>query len=193
MTRRGITLIEVLIVIAVLIIVAAITVPVYSKAKMSGKFSAAITNLKQVHAAYMLYREDYGGATDAYGSAAVMRFPHIMDVWWESALEPYGFSDDMKNSICPRIDPGLPTSPSGYITFGPSNTGLWPDRVQLYRERHYIAFDENCNTSGVNLANPYTSKRSIAVLLNGSVRNVWNTGDPIHPEFYSSLSEVSEY
>ncbi len=61
MKRRGFTLIEVLICIAIIAVVAAITFPVIAKSKESAKKATTISNLRQYGVIINLYREDYGG------------------------------------------------------------------------------------------------------------------------------------
>ena len=56
---RGFTLIELLVVIAIIAILAAILFPVFAQAKAAAKKAVAISNLKQIDLAWILYGGDY--------------------------------------------------------------------------------------------------------------------------------------
>src|ERR1043166_8993639 len=56
------TLIELLIVVAIIAILAAILLPVLSKAKQKGYQATCANNLKQIYLAFSLYADDYGSA-----------------------------------------------------------------------------------------------------------------------------------
>ena len=57
--RRAFTLIELLVVIAIIAILAAILFPVFAQAKAAAKKSVALSNVKQLATANMLYMTDY--------------------------------------------------------------------------------------------------------------------------------------
>jgi len=57
--RRGFTLIEMLIVIAIMAILAAILFPVFAKAREKARQAACSSNLKQIGLAVMMYISDY--------------------------------------------------------------------------------------------------------------------------------------
>ncbi len=59
---RAFTLTEVMVVIAIIGVVAAITFPVVSSMKNSAKITQTLQNLKSLHAGAMLYQADYHGA-----------------------------------------------------------------------------------------------------------------------------------
>lgn len=57
--RKAFTLIELLVVIAIIAILAAILFPVFAQAKDSAKKSVALSNVKQIDLAYVMYSGDY--------------------------------------------------------------------------------------------------------------------------------------
>jgi prepilin-type N-terminal cleavage/methylation domain-containing protein len=59
MKRRAFTLIELLVVIAIIAILAAILFPVFAQAKMAAKKTAALSNIKQLGLANIMYMGDY--------------------------------------------------------------------------------------------------------------------------------------
>lgn len=58
--RRGLTLIEVLIVVAIIAALAALLFPVFQSVRESAYITACRSNLKQLYHALQLYEEDYG-------------------------------------------------------------------------------------------------------------------------------------
>lgn len=62
MTRRGVTLTEVLVVIVIIALLIALLVPVVSRARMASNEPGCMTNLRQVHVAMSAYAE----ANDGY-------------------------------------------------------------------------------------------------------------------------------
>jgi prepilin-type N-terminal cleavage/methylation domain-containing protein/prepilin-type processing-associated H-X9-DG protein len=91
--KRAFTLIELLVVIAIIAILAAILFPVFAQAKLAGKKAVALSNLKQIGNAVVMYagdNDDYMPMTmipDATG------FPTTINYWttfnYHAALEPY--------------------------------------------------------------------------------------------------------
>jgi prepilin-type N-terminal cleavage/methylation domain-containing protein len=60
MRRSGFTLMELLIVIAIIALLAALLWPVFQQARKKSYEPVCINNLRQFHVAFSLYREDYG-------------------------------------------------------------------------------------------------------------------------------------
>jgi prepilin-type N-terminal cleavage/methylation domain-containing protein len=90
MKRNAFTILELLVVIAVLCALAAILVPVLSQVRRRAYMSQTTSNLHQVAVALSLYRQADGG-DGVYGDAHAMGLPIP-----PSLLEPYGFTKDMK-------------------------------------------------------------------------------------------------
>jgi prepilin-type N-terminal cleavage/methylation domain-containing protein/prepilin-type processing-associated H-X9-DG protein len=57
--RAGFTLIEMLVVIAIIAVLAAILFPVFARARAKARSTRCIANLKQIGNAYMMYSDDY--------------------------------------------------------------------------------------------------------------------------------------
>ena len=68
-STRGFTLIEVLIVIAIIGLLAGILLPVYGAVLERGRQSTCMSNLHQIGIAVQLYRDDYGGRDPVQGQA----------------------------------------------------------------------------------------------------------------------------
>jgi prepilin-type N-terminal cleavage/methylation domain-containing protein len=116
----GFTLIEILVVAAILALLAALLWPVLSKAKMSAKDAASMNNLKQLGNAYMLYVSDnddripyVGNLTTIAGlrngTFQIADFPkYAGQKSIKEALVPYVRNEHIWKSPC---DPGE----SGYV------------------------------------------------------------------------------
>lgn len=62
MFRRGFTLLEILIVVAIIALLVALLLPVFQQARKKSHEPVCTSNLRQFHVAFSLYREDYGDA-----------------------------------------------------------------------------------------------------------------------------------
>jgi prepilin-type N-terminal cleavage/methylation domain-containing protein len=101
MKTKAFTLIELLVVIAIIAILAAILFPVFARAKEAAKDAAAISNVKQIALAHIMYATDYD---DAF----VLSARSNSAGWdtWPGMLQPYTKNWDVE------LHPKLP-SPSG--------------------------------------------------------------------------------
>ena len=60
-TNRGLTLTEVLVVIAILVLLAAILLPVLAKVKRGGSHISCASNVKQICLSYLIWADDHNG------------------------------------------------------------------------------------------------------------------------------------
>jgi len=96
-SQKAFTLIELLVVIAIIAILAAILFPVFAQAKASAKAAAALSNLKQIATASMMYPSDYDDtlvlAQSWYATNPINGLQFTKDGipfnTWRSLLYPY--------------------------------------------------------------------------------------------------------
>lgn len=88
--KRGFTLIEILVVVAIIGLLAAILFPVFARVRENGKRTACTSNLKQLALAARMYSQDY---TQTY---MPIQLADAADV---SATNPYGWADAMSPYI----------------------------------------------------------------------------------------------
>lgn len=66
MRRKGFTLIELVIVIGVIVVLAALIFPVYQKARRRARGAACISNMRQIGMALLQYAQDFDGCAPPY-------------------------------------------------------------------------------------------------------------------------------
>ena len=92
--ENGFTVIELLIVITVLLILAALIFPVFSGGKSAAKHTVTTSRLKQMYQAMIMYGSDYDVHDEVTGLGNVPAFPlELIRV-----LEPYGVKGDLVHS-----------------------------------------------------------------------------------------------
>jgi prepilin-type N-terminal cleavage/methylation domain-containing protein len=135
----GFTLVELLVVIAVIAILAAILLPTLSRAKLAGRVAACKSNLHQLGVALRLYVDDfqfypgYEYPVMAYGAGAYRNY------LWDYRLLAYTagnkgvflcpgntYKNDV-NSNWSFAPIGFPNQSYGYNTYGASSEGLFID------------------------------------------------------------------
>jgi prepilin-type N-terminal cleavage/methylation domain-containing protein len=99
--RRAFTLIELLVVIAIIAILAAILFPVFAQAKAAAKTTQALSNLKQLATANVIYMHDYDDTINRkYWDLHVDLMPYIKnaDIFLDpSSSAPKPFLRDFSN------------------------------------------------------------------------------------------------
>jgi prepilin-type N-terminal cleavage/methylation domain-containing protein/prepilin-type processing-associated H-X9-DG protein len=88
--KHAFTIIELLMVIAIIGVIAALLMPAIGKARESGRRTQCTNNLRQIGIAMYIYIDEHDS-----------RFPPVVDVpdWWFHLLEPY--LDDLNVWKCP--------------------------------------------------------------------------------------------
>jgi len=103
--QRGYTLVEILVVIAIVAILAAIILPVFAKARGKARQTQCLSNLRQIGAALTMYTDDH----DGYYTRGQF-WPWDGSHLWSDAASPYLKNRDILR--CP--DQGRDTYGYGY-------------------------------------------------------------------------------
>jgi len=97
-SRRAFTVIELLVVMAILAILTAILVPIVSGAAASGRATASMSNLRQWGIALNMYVEDHNGTLPWEGDDSVAASISARD-WWANALPRYVGMDSYSDLV----------------------------------------------------------------------------------------------
>jgi prepilin-type N-terminal cleavage/methylation domain-containing protein len=178
------TLMELLVVVALIAVLATVLTPVIVGAKHRAKQTGSGMNLKQIHIALMLYQGDWQGG-GGYGDLPQMGMP--------------------PGTVLLRSRLKLPVetwqSPCGtHPDFGPAvihyeywlyEGGPEVEAASLaFEENLLLVSDVNCNSHDVKLGSTYMPRRGLGVLLSGQLVNHYKAGnlyrrkwwsDPVHP------------
>jgi len=178
--QRAFTLIELLVVIAVIGILAAVLLPVLSKAKDRARRVQCMNNLRQVNLALRMY-----------GDSNSEKFPQATSGYWAWDV-PWMVGDSMLQHGAPQ--PVFYCASSGFSD--QDNVNLWSFKTNVYRVVGYamtfpgtatvLATNQNPSTipqsisdtnTGVNYPAPSPSER---VLMADAVISQPHDGDEIH-------------
>ena len=88
-SSKAFTLLEVLIALAIVTLVAAISYPVFSSAKKRAKETETISNLRQSWLALELYRQDHDGTGKLHGTSSQLGLPNV-DQFYLQIIQPLG-------------------------------------------------------------------------------------------------------
>lgn len=119
--RKGFTLVELLVVILIILILAALLFPVFARAREKARSTHCVNNLKQIALAFRQYVDDHdGGLFNPWmpyynaGAAAAAGVPqYTFRVMWPELLAPY-LSNSTEVLRCPSAQ--RDTMPYSYTT-----------------------------------------------------------------------------
>ena len=144
MTRRsGFTLVELLVVTAIIAVLAAIMFPVFARVREKARQASCASNLRQLGVAYAMYGSDYDGGCLPMYSAGYGR------IWWMVTIQPY--VRNLQVFDCPSFhyrgwctskyfrDPSVPWA---------CETGTWQRYRGGYGYNYYSALGEWGNPVG---------------------------------------------
>jgi prepilin-type N-terminal cleavage/methylation domain-containing protein/prepilin-type processing-associated H-X9-DG protein len=137
---RGFTLVELLVVIAVIAIIAAMLFPVLARIREEGRRTVCLSNLAQIGKAHLMYLQDYDetfpdwrvedASVSVAGPRGKTRPGHR---YWTATLQPYlrctSVFRDTSSTGLPPLGDGEKIADYALMTWGPSGFG---DRYSPY-------------------------------------------------------------
>jgi prepilin-type N-terminal cleavage/methylation domain-containing protein/prepilin-type processing-associated H-X9-DG protein len=99
MQRAGFTLIEILVVIAIIAILAAILFPVFGQAREKARSISCLSNLKQLGTAALMYTQDYDEMYLPHCLRNLSDFSQTPSAYWFEIVKPYVKNEQVL--ICP--------------------------------------------------------------------------------------------
>ncbi len=115
--QRAFTLIELLVVITIIAILAALLLPVLSKAKHNGQDVKCINNLKQISTGGLMYLDECG--------PTILESDTNETTYWPERLAPYGVTTNLL--LCP-VTQIVPVTGNGGYNIGTASVSwsFWP-------------------------------------------------------------------
>lgn len=192
----GFTLTETMVVIVVMMVVAAISVPVLARAKAGALTRQSIHQMQQIYTAIQIYRSDHDANESDWTSSYSLGLPPD-HTFLDSA---YGVNESLWRSpfqVSQDIFDGSVGGELGHINYAAQgyrpdykNSLYFIDRyLERYRENALLLSDAYCNPSGTDMINPFIKKRALGILISGRVVNELKTGNAAMLYFYSEPSD----
>lgn len=173
MKRAAFSILEILVVMAIIMILVGVMTPVFKQVKRRGQITASMSNLRQMHLALKIYQSDHAGDA-VYGEPSAMGFPPgeylvlnrfgtPLRMWGSPCGQNYRWSD--KPAII-QYDFFPYEVPSHKIA----------DIAARFEENLLTFRDLNCSDDYEDLRNPLEPHRGLGVLLSGQAVNRRMTG-----------------
>lgn len=163
--RRGVTLVEMLVVLTIIAILSGLTFASVSSAKRLSKQSVATNNLKQMWHLIMLYASDYDTGTMP-GKASQMGLPLL------------GRSLDL---AIPNRKQYQLCEPQNLMVYWPddeSGPESWMESLVIAGDQVPMVVDENCGPSKWSEKNQYHPRTCIGIAYAGNALKLRKSGDP---------------
>lgn len=164
MSRRGITTLELVTVIAILGVVASLLYPIFGRAKEQARQSSCISNLSQLYKGLEIYRSDNDGIPT--GSPSQMGLP---------PLPLPEFTTFKCSGVTMSGQYPYRHLWQGWLSSDPQRT--WSNFVAQYQSDTPIVLDINHNSQSVPLYSPYFHRVGLVLYLDGSVKKQQRGGD----------------
>lgn len=101
MNRKGFTLVEIMIVVAIIGLLAAIAIPNFVRARAQAQTNACIANLKQIQGAVQVWAIDTGAESTSTPAATSDLAPYIKS-WPRCGTATYAIPAVSADPVCPN-------------------------------------------------------------------------------------------
>lgn len=192
--QRGLTLTESLVVVAIMVVVAAISFPIMASAKRSSLTRASIHQMQQLYISLQIYRADHDGSDSTFANSYELGMPPdhtFLDKTYGAHPEvwksPFPAAFDVFNGSAGGEFGDIAYAGGGYRPGGPDSLNLYDQEkyLETYRENAVVFMDYYINPPGTKMANPFYEKSALAILFSGKVVNQRRRGRAWHFSFYS--------
>ncbi len=141
--RKGFTLIDLLVVVAIIAILAAMLLPALSKARERARQAVCMSNLKQIGLAIFMYTNDYDGYIPLATFPSYDSLLPANDYWWVWMVRWGYFGIAAPNYQYYFIDDPWRSGPAGKLLRCPTHNKMthWSDR-STYQMRRISLNDE---------------------------------------------------
>jgi len=180
--KRAFTIMEILTVLAIILIVAALTYPVLKSAKQSAQRDVTIQRFHQIYIAMSIYRTDNDGAGN-FGDYAKMGLPPNANLLIGPKLLP----TDIFHSGCPSVFPTPPGAIFQQMWHADPEpaTEPWTAYSLQFRSNAILMGDQNCDFAPENFGNPMVRHRAIGLYEDGHALAVMGFGSPALYAFWN--------
>jgi prepilin-type N-terminal cleavage/methylation domain-containing protein/prepilin-type processing-associated H-X9-DG protein len=163
--RRAFTLLELLVVVAVIAIIAALLLPALSKAKDRALAISCLNNTRQLAVAWALYADDHESRLPYnLGGAGVRRIASVRtNLNWVNNVLTWGTESDNTNtatlteaSLGPYVSraPAVYRCPSDHVLSETQRAAGWSGRVRSYSMNAMVGDAGELSQKGYNVNNP---------------------------------------
>jgi prepilin-type N-terminal cleavage/methylation domain-containing protein len=179
-TPHAFTLIEILVVIGIIALTAAIVYPIVTSSKEAANRTVCVSNLRQIYQAITLYRLNQDKDGVGYGEMYSMGLPPgLRQIAEEGKIPREVFACRGKKTMI--IDPlyAVMWAPEGTV-----GRPSWAEYVQRKGDGAILLADHNHDLDGSPMGSPFVTHRGVGVYLGGHVKTVVKQGNWLANEWW---------